>query len=271
MSRIPFIATLSGVLVLGSAAACSSAPSDSRGATSQSSAVSTPSAPGVTPAATATPVTSTTLACAALPSFNAALVAYPGADTDGPTPAAAQLSAWAKTASTPLAKLAAGVPSDVSSHISYLQTVVGQAGQGATLDADQAEPHVAAVDRWGHDSCNFQRLDVVNGGAALAGVPATLQSGPFSASFTNRLTGTKAGFVFLVARLKAGTHVTVDQVRTNAVDLTQVSDIIVAATPTAGGAAYANATLSPGHYIVASPLGSPPNFSGTLAAAFEVR
>ena len=43
------------------------------------------------------------------------------------------------------------------------------------------------------------------------------------------------------------------------------------AQPDGGRPAYATVRLTPGDYVITSPIGSPPNFSGILASQFHVR
>ena len=129
-----------------------------------------------------------------------------------------------------------------------------------------------ALDKWAHDSCGFPTLDVTGTGTDLPGVPASLPAGPLSISFTNGGAPEKAGFVLLVAKVKDGAQYTLDGIRDGSVDFTSVADVVGAAQPTAETpTAYTVATLTPGKFLVLSPIGAPPEFTGTVAAEFEAR
>jgi hypothetical protein len=112
---------------------------------------------------------------------------------------------------------------------------------------------------------------VTDTAAGLTGVPPALPAGTVSVSFTNRAPPAKAGFIMLVGRVKPGAHYTLAAIRANQVDLTRIADIVVAAQPDGSRPAYATVRLTPGDYLITSPIGSPPNFSGILASQFHVR
>ena len=64
---------------------------------------------------------------------------------------------------------------------------------------------------------------------------------------------------------------TVEAVRTDKVDLGTAADVLATVQPAGSQSpGYAVVQLSAGHYIVASPIGTPPKFTGTLAEAIEV-
>ena len=99
----------------------------------------------------------------------------------------------------------------------------------------------------------------------------TAGPGTVSVSFTNHAKADKAGFILLVGRVRPGAHYTLAAIRANKIDLTRIANIVVAAQPDGGRPAYATARLTPGNYVITSPIGSPPKFSGILASQFHVR
>jgi hypothetical protein len=117
----------------------------------------------------------------------------------------------------------------------------------------------------------FIRLDVTNTPTGLTGLPPALPAGTVSVSFTNRTPAAKAGFILLVGRVRPGAHYTLAAIRANKVDLTTIADIVAAAQPDGDRPAYATVRLTTGDYTAASPIGSPPNFSGIAASEFHVR
>jgi hypothetical protein len=256
--------------------ACSdgSGPS-SVGASSPASAAAVASSAGVEPAAAAAAAAGAgaepAKACAALPALDAAFLAYPGADPDGPAPTPAQLAAWAATAAAPLQVIAANIPAQLDPDVLVVKTAVAAAAKGTALKEDPSLSAArAAIDGSAHDHCGFVPLDVTGTGIALTGVPAAVSAGTVGVSFTNKAPAGKAGFVLLVARVHDGANYSLAQIRNNTVDLASISDIVIAAQPDSTGTAYAAASLRPGHYVVASPLGTPPSFTGTLVAGFDV-
>ena len=87
----------------------------------------------------------------------------------------------------------------------------------------------------------------------------------------HRSPAAKAGFILLVGRVRPGAHYTLAAIRANKVGLTTIADIVVAAQPDGDRPAYATVRLTAGDYVVTSPIGSPPNFSGIAASEFHVR
>jgi hypothetical protein len=213
-------------------------------------------------------------ACAALPSFDAAITAYPGSDPGGPRPTAAQLTAWATTTTPYLTTIAKHVPADLDPDVKVLTTALEGVSHGTPLNADDATVTGAltALNKSGHDNCGLTKVDVVDNGE-LTGAPATLPAGPVSISFTNTAPAGQTGFILLVAKIKDGAQVTVDQVRTNSVDLgnPSIADIVAVAQPGQDGStAYTTANLATGRYILSTPVGTPPTFSKILAVDLQV-
>ncbi len=264
--RSPAAGISLAVLSAATLAACGS----SSGTAKTASPTSTPT---VRPAAAPSATSGATAACAALVKFDAGFVNYPGADSDGPAPTAAQLSAWAAATEPLFATVAAGVPASLSAQVAVLRAGLTVAATGKPIaDTDGAAAAENAVNHWGHDRCGFTRLEVVNTGDGFTGVPATLPPGPVSVSFANQAPAAKSAIVFLVTRPKPGTNVTIEAVRTDKVDLGTAADVLAAVQPAGTQSpGYAVVQLTTGHYIVASPLGTPPKFTGTLAETIEVR
>jgi hypothetical protein len=279
-SFVPLLTIAGAVAAISVLAGCSSS---STTAAKSTPAAAVSAAPSTAAPSTAAPSTAsaaaadsagagTAKACAALPTFDAAMLNYPGADSDA-SPSAADLTAWAATATPPLQVLVANLPAELQPDIATVQSAITKVAGGTAVDPSDTTLNAAlrAIDESAHGHCGFPTLDVTGTGTALANVPATLAAGPVSISFTNQAPAGKAGFVLLVARVHDGAKYTLDQIRNNSVDLTTIADVVAEAQPGADGSTgYATATLTPGHYVVAAPIGTPPNFAGTLIAEFDV-
>lgn len=260
-----------------SAAGAPAAPSSASGAPAASSSAAVTTSAAVTGSASAAQSDvapaggDVAAACNAVLTLNAAQP--PGSDPDGPAPTAQQLTAWAAQVQPALTIAAAGAPQELSASFATLQKTADAAKRGTPLDTSDPVLNGAltTINASLHDNCGFQTLDVTNSAGALVGVPATLDAGPLAVEFTNSTDPAKASFVLLVARIKDGQTVPLADVLSGKADLSKVSDILTAAQPTGPDPAYAAATLTPGHDVVASPLGTPPAFSGTIGAEFDVK
>ena len=234
--------------------------------------------PATTPAssASAAPAAAggdTSAACAALPPWDAAVVGYPGADPDAPPPTPDQLKQWAPGAVEAIGRLSDSAPVELDGPIATLRTAVDGAAKGTPVDpTDPAVTSAAtAVDKWGFDNCRFPTIDVTGTGSDLTGVPATLPAGPVAVRFDNGGEPDKRGFVLLVAKVKDGARYTLDGIRNGSDDFNKVADVVGAAQPPEGeSAGYAVATLTPGRYLLVSPVGVPPQFTGTVATEIQV-
>jgi hypothetical protein len=213
----------------------------------------------------------TALACAGLVPFGQSVLTYPGGDS-GSTPSGAQLRRWAAIAVPRLQVLAANLPVSLDPDVATVRAMLTTISNGTPVDPTPVQyAALTSFDQWGHGACGFTRLDVTNTAAGLTGMPSALPAGTVSVSFTNRAPAAKAGFILLVGRVRPGAHYTLGAIRSNKVDLTEVADIVVAAQPDRGRPAYATVRLTSGDYVVTSPIGSPPNFSGIAASEFHVR
>ncbi len=262
--------TITGVAVAAAAlAACSSTktPHASDGTTPSKVASATQPGNQTSQNASHNPA----LACAALPTFDAAVLAYPNNDS-GPGPTPTQISRWADTASPPLQIVAQNVPAELNVDIATVRNAVTQAAHGKAFDTDNTKlaGALTALDQAAHDNCGFTRLDVISIGSDLTGAPATLPAGPVSVSFTNHAPPNQAGFILLLGRIHDHQPFTLDQIRNHTLDLAAISDIIVAALPGANGTAYATANLTPGHYVISTPVGSPDKVTRILARQIDV-
>ncbi|MBX6389091.1 MAG: hypothetical protein IRZ08_08835 [Frankia sp.] len=224
-------------------------------------------------AASSTAATAAAAAAACSAALASDWVNIPGIDGGAPPPAA-ELAAWATKLQPQLTALRAGVPATLTSQVDVLAAAVRGAKDGKPVSAEDAALGAAltAVNAWAHDSCGYTTLDVANtDGSALAGVPATLPAGPVAMKFTN--TGTdpaKAGFILLLGKVRDGQTATAADVQSRTVNLEDIADIVAVAQPTGSDPAYGLATLRPGRYIVSTPVGLPPQFTGILASGFEV-
>ncbi|WP_241834386.1 hypothetical protein [Pseudofrankia asymbiotica] len=225
-----------------------------------------------TPAAGAATADASAAACSA--ALASDWVNVPGIDPEGPPASAAELTAWATPLQTQVTTVRAGVPASLTSQVDVLAAAVRGAKDGKPVSTDDASLRTAltAVNAWVHDSCGYTTLDVTNSdGGALAGVPATLPAGPVAMRFAN--TGSdpaKAGFILLLGKIRDGQTATAADVQSGKANLEDIADIVAVAQPTGPDPAYGLATLSPGRYIVSTPVGSPPEFAAILASGFEV-
>lgn len=233
-------------------ASCSGAPS----------APATPAAPAANSAPSA-PAKDTAAACSAEVALNTTIP--PGADPDGPAPSAAEMQAWAASVATPFATLRDNAPDSLSSSIAVLGGLLDQAKQGKRIDVSGETTTTASntIDGWVHDNCGFQTVDLTSTSGKLAPAPGALKPGPVSIRFAS--TGDPAAFVVLLARVKDGQTATAADVDGGKADFDKVADVIGAAQPTGSGPAYGTATLKSGRYLLVSPLGQPPNFTGTTS------
>jgi hypothetical protein len=231
-------------------------------------ACSTPPSPAA-PAAPAAPAKDTAAACTAEVALNAAIP--PGADPDSPAPSAAELQTWAASVTTPFATLRDNAPATLNDSVAVLGGALDQARQGQRIDVSDPKITAAsnAVDAWVHDSCGFQTLELTSTGGKLGPTPAALKPGPVSIKFTT--TGEPAAFVVLVARIKDGQQATAADVDAGRADFDKIAEVVGAAQPTGPEPAYATATVTAGRYLLTSPLGQPPNFTGTASLDLTVR
>ncbi|MBX5442644.1 MAG: hypothetical protein IRZ32_14095 [Solirubrobacteraceae bacterium] len=171
--------------------------------------------------------------------------------------------------------LLANLPADLAGTVGPVLTrTLTEARAGRPLDDSDGSISAAstAIDRWVHDRCGYPMLDATTDGTALSGVPTSLPAGPLAISFTTTGDPTTAGFALLLGKVKDGQTVTAADVQSGRAGFEQVTDIVGAAGPGVGARpGYSVTTLTAGRYIVASPLGSPPTFTGLLAVELTVR
>jgi hypothetical protein len=226
-------------------------------------AVSCSAAPAAPSAAPVAPARDAAAACTAVVALNATIP--PGADPDSPAPSAAEMQAWAASVATPFATLQTNAPDTLHDSVAVLGGVLDQAKQGQRIDVTDPKITTAsnAVDAWVHDSCGFQTLDLTSSGGKLGPVPAGLRPGPVSIKFDS--TGDPSAFVVLLARVKDGQKATAADVDAGRADFDEIAEVVGAAQPTGPGPAYGTATVTAGHYLLTSPLCTPPDFAGTAS------
>ena len=226
-------------------------------------AVSCSAAPAAPSAAPVAPARDAAAACTAVVALNATIP--PGADPDAPAPAAAEMQAWAAGVAAPYATLRDNAPATLNDSVAPLGGVLDQARRGQRIDVGDAKTTAAttAIDAWVHDSCGFQTLDLTSSGGKLGPVPAGLRPGPVSIKFDS--TGDPSAFVVLLARVKDGQKATAADVDAGRADFDEIAEVVGAAQPTGPGPAYGTATVTAGHYLLTSPLGTPPDFAGTAS------
>ena len=220
-------------------------------------------APNPAPAAPAAPAKDTAAACTAEVALNATIP--PGANPDGPAPSAAEMQTWATTVAGPFATLRDNAPDSLQPSVAVLGGVLDQAKQGQRIDVSDPKITAAsnAVDGWVHDNCGFQSLDLTSTGGKLGPAPTALKPGPIAIKFSS--TGDPSAFVLLLARVKDGQKAAAADVDAGRADFDTIAEVVGAAQPTGAGPAYGTATVTAGHYLLTSPLGTPPNFAGTAS------
>ena len=226
-------------------------------------AVACSAAPAAPSAAPVAPARDAAAACTAVVALNATIP--PGADPDAPAPSTAELQGWAAGLATPFATLRDNAPDSLHDSVAVLGGVLAGAKQGQRIDVSDPKVVAAsnAVDGWVHDSCGFQTLDLTSSGGKLGPVPAGLRPGPVSIKFDS--TGDPSAFVVLLARVKDGQKATAADVDAGRADFDEIAEVVGAAQPTGPGPAYGTATVTAGHYLLTSPLGTPPDFAGTAS------
>jgi hypothetical protein len=214
------------------------------------------------------PAKDTAAACSAVVSLNA--VAPPGTDPDDPAPSAAELQAWAASVATPFATLRDNAPDQLRDSVAAVGGLLDQARAGQRIDATDEKASAATndVEAWVHSSCGFQTLDIASNGGKLGPAAAALKPGPVSIKFSS--SGEPSAFVMLLARVKDGQQADAADVDTGRADFEKVAEVVGAAQPTGPQPAYATANLQPGHYLLTSPLGQPPNIAGTSSLDLTV-
>ncbi len=175
----------------------------------------------------------------------------------------------------PALTLRANVPAELTGQVDRLIAVANGAKQGKPFDLDASGLTEAghAVDAWMYDHCGYLKLDVTNNAGTLAGAPASVAAGPVAIRFTNIGDPNRAGFVLLAGKTKNGVGSTAaTDVAAGRTDLEKVSDILTGVQPVGDQPGYSIVRLPAGHYILASPLGRPPDFrGGTAVTELDVR
>ncbi|MBX5442640.1 MAG: hypothetical protein IRZ32_14075 [Solirubrobacteraceae bacterium] len=237
-------------------AGCSSDSSDPAG-----TAAATPTARDATTAG------SVQAACDAELSVNA--TDFPGIDPEAPAPTADDLRAFAAAIEPAALALRANLPAELTGQADKLIAVVNGAKQGKPFDLDSSGLTEAghAVDAWMYDHCGYPKLDVTNNAGTLTGVPASIIAGPVAIRFTNTGDPDRAGFILLVGKTKDGATATAADVAAGRADFQQAADVIAVSQPLGGEPGYTITRLPAGHYILDSPLGTPPDFGAGEAVA----
>ena len=132
------------------------------------SGVST-AAPARNAAANRNPAT----ACAALPSFDAAMLAYPDSDNSPASPAT--LIRWGSHGRRPSANTGGQCPGQLDTDVNTVRAAIAETGKGKPLNTDDSSliGALTGLDHAAHDNCAFTRLDITSVGSDLTGIPAT--------------------------------------------------------------------------------------------------
>jgi hypothetical protein len=250
-------------LTLSAAAACSS------GGTT--TANSSPPASSTAAASSMVAMPDKAAGCDAVLKLNASQP--PGSDPDGPAATPQQVKDWAAQIDPVLTTASQNAPSNLAGSFAVLQTALAGAKQGTSISGDDATINTAlnTINASMFDNCDYQTVDVVNENGKLTGAPTTLKAGPTVVKYTNSTDPATAGFVLLFARVKDGQTAPLADIESGKLDITTVADVLAGAQPMGADPGYAAADLPAGHYVLLSPLGTPPSFTGTIGAEFDVQ
>ncbi|WP_029112632.1 hypothetical protein [Mycobacterium sp. URHB0044] len=193
----------------------------------------------------------------------------PGADPDEPDPTPQQMKDWAATVVPDFEVFAASVPTDLANAVATQRAELQKAQRGERLNVQDPASTAAsnAIGGFLFDECGLQRLDAVSADGRLGPMPTTLHAGPVVVRFANTGEPSRDAFVLLVARVRDGATVSVQDVTSEKVDFADVADVVSGVQPGDGRTGYGAFTLAPGRYLAVSVLGVPPEFSGGVDAA----
>jgi hypothetical protein len=231
--------------------------------TAGSAQSSSPSVAGSTSA----PVRDTTAACSARIRLNAKLP--PGADPGESDPASQAMKDWAASVSPDFEILAANLPPDLAPQVDTQRADLEKARRGERIDVISPATMKSsnAIDQFVFDKCGFPQLDVTSTEGQFGTLPATLNAGPTAIKFAATSGDSRAACVLLVARVRDGQTVSLEDLTAEKVELESIADVATAVLPDHGQPGYATADLRTGRYILETPLGVLPDCSGGVTEA----
>lgn len=234
------------------------------GPAASSEPAAVPSAAGSTSA----PVRDTAAACSARIRVNSNIP--PGADPGEPAPAPQEMKDWAASVSPDFEVLAANLPAELAPHVETQRADLRKAQQGERIDVDNPATieSASAIDAFVFDKCHFPQLDVTSTDGTYGPIPATLKPGPTSIRFAATGAESRAACVLLIARVRDGQRVSLQDLTAEKVKIEDVADIVTAVLPAATGQpGYGTADLKSGRYVLETPLGALPECSGGVTEA----
>lgn len=189
-----------------------------------------------------------------------------------PTPA--QITTFAKDLKPMIARLSAAAPSDIAAPVGQVKTIVDNAAAGKDqqkLDPSNPEfgAQLAQIEKWAHNGCGFNTLDVMGQDYDFKGIGATVKSGPTSIKFTNM--SDKEMHEIVLMQIKPGAGVTADELaaalktNTNAAEQKYGDKVTFLAQTEAepGKTSYLTANLPAGDYVAACFIGQGGKDDGT--------
>lgn len=206
---------------------------------------------------------------------------------DGP-PNPAALKQFAGQLKPLVDKFVASAPSAVKADATSIQSIVDSAASGG--DPSKLDPSNPAlgkplngVEKWVHDSCGFQTLDVMGVDYAFQDLPKSLKAGPTSVEFMNHAKDEQ--HEISVLRIKPGSGVAADklvgdiQTDANAAEQKYGDKVepVGQTEATPGQTAYVTLDLKPGEYVAACfiPVGGKdggvPHAQKGMVQAFTVK
>jgi hypothetical protein len=216
---------------------------------------------------TSAPVRDTAAACSARIRLNAKIP--PGADPGEPDPAPQGMKDWAASVSPDFEILAANLPADLAPQVATQRADLEKARRGERMDSISPATMKSsnAIDEFVFDKCGLPQLDVTSTDGKYGTIPATLNAGPTAIRFAATGADSRAACVLLVARVRDGQTVSLQDLTAEKVELESIAEVATAVLPDHGQPGYATADLKTGRYILETPLGVLPDCSGGVTEA----
>lgn len=251
---------------------------------------STKKASGKTKGTTASDNTSvsnaSTGACQAWVAVDTAANQGPNGSEGPPSPAA--LKQFASQLKPLVDKFASSAPSAAKADATAIQSIIDSAASGGdTSKLDPSNPALGkplnGVEKWVHDSCGFQTVDVMGVDYAFQDLPKSLKAGPTSVEFMNHAKDEQHEIA--IVRIKPGSGVVaanlVGDIQTDANAAEQKYgdklEPVGQTEATPGQTTYVTLDLKPGEYVAACfiPVGGKdggvPHAQKGMVQAFTVK
>ncbi|MEO6628873.1 MAG: hypothetical protein ABIP03_09935 [Aquihabitans sp.] len=186
---------------------------------------------------------------------------------------------YAETVKPLAAKLTAEAPSELVEPLKILTAGVeaaAKSGKTDSMEGDDFGMASAAGEKWVHENCGFQNLDVTAIDYAFEGIPATVASGETSILVANQTTHHEMHEMIIVKRKPGVTEAVADLLALPDDQAFSKVDFIGAVFAPMGQSNGTSVDLEPGEYIVACFLpidgkdANPPHFTKGMLAEFKV-